>query len=138
MSPVRFWVQPPFLYLRQSNRLAFFVFSPEIYPQKPPHAVSGKLSSTPKPCKVAHLLRFFGNPLCHPRNLTQCVTYYKSTRVYYNIPASFSQAAIHTSRDANCQFANYLMNNILKKKINCDILHRRILKENVIKIRKSQ
>ena len=39
---------------------------------------------------------------CHPRNLTQCITYYKSTCVYYNIPASFSQAAIHTSRDANC------------------------------------
>ena len=37
----------------------FFVFSPTIYPQKPPHRVSGKLSATPKPCKTAQLLRFF-------------------------------------------------------------------------------
>ena len=79
----------------------FFVFSPTTYPQKPPHAVSGKLSSTPKQCKVAQLLRFFGKPLCHLRFLTQCVTYYKSTLVYYNIPGSFSQAAIHTRRDSN-------------------------------------
>ena len=79
----------------------FFVFFLKIYPQKQPGGVSGKLSSTPKPCKVAHLLRFFGNSLCHTRNLTQHVTYYKSTRVYHNIPASFSQAAIHTCRDAN-------------------------------------
>ena len=80
----------------------FFVFSPKNYPQKPPCPVSGKLSSTPKQYKVAHLLRFFGKYLCHLRFLTQCVTYYKSTLVYYNIPGSFSQAAIHTRRDANC------------------------------------
>ena len=79
----------------------FFVFSPTTYPQKQPDGVSGKLSATPKPCKTAQLLRFFGNLLCHPRNLTQCVTYYKSTHVYYNIPASFSQAAIRTRRDSN-------------------------------------
>ena len=80
----------------------FFIFSPTIYPQKPPCPVSGKLSSTPKPCKVAHLLRFFGKHLClHRRSfmrrrvtsdfLTQCVTYYKSTLVYYTIPTFFSK-----------------------------------------------
>ena len=42
----------------------FFVFSSTNYPQKPPYEVSGKLSSTPKSCKVAHLLRFFGKSLC--------------------------------------------------------------------------
>ena len=43
----------------------FFVFSPEICPQKQPDGVSGKLSATPKQYKVAHLLRFFGKYLCH-------------------------------------------------------------------------
>ena len=92
---------PPFLYLRQSNRLAFLFSPPTIYPQKPLCGMSGKLSSTPKQYKVAQLLRFFGKYLCHLRFLTQCVNYYKSTPVYCNIPTSFSQAAIHTSRDAN-------------------------------------
>ena len=84
------------------NPTGFFVFSPTNYPQKPPCGVSGKLSSTPKPCKTAQLLRFFGKHLCYPRNLTQHVTYYKSKRVYYNIPSSFFQAAIYTRRDSNC------------------------------------
>ena len=92
---------PPFLYPRQSNRLAFLFSPPKIYPQKPPCVVSGKLSSTPKPRKVAHLLRFFGKYLFHLRFLTQRVIYCKSTLVYYNIPSSFFQAVIHTSRDAN-------------------------------------
>ena len=52
----------------------FFVFSPTNYPQKPLCSVSGKLSSTPKQYKVAHLLRFFWKYLCHPRFLTQRVT----------------------------------------------------------------
>ena len=87
----------------------FFVFSPKNYPQKTPGGVSGKLSSTPKQYKVAHLLRFFGKYLCHLRFLTQCITYYKSTLVYYNISTSFSQAAIHTRRDSNCSlFTNDL------------------------------
>ena len=42
----------------------FFVFSPKNYPQKPPLAVSGKLSATPKADKTAQLLRFFENDLC--------------------------------------------------------------------------
>ena len=79
----------------------FFVFSPKTYPQKQPCGVSGKLSSTPKQYKVAHLLRFFGKYLCHPRFLTQYITYYKSTRVYYNIFYILSRPTIHTSRDAN-------------------------------------
>ena len=41
----------------------FFVFSPKTYPQKQPGGVSGKLSSTPKQYKVAHLLRFSGRYL---------------------------------------------------------------------------
>ena len=45
----------------------FFVFSPKVYPQKPPHAVSGKLSATPNPWKTAQLLRFFENYLCQLR-----------------------------------------------------------------------
>ena len=93
---------PPFLYLRQSNRLDFSFF-PQFYPQKPPCGVSGKLSSTPKTYKTAHLLRFFGKHLCHHQNLTQHVTYYKSKRVYYNIPGVLLQAAIHTRRDSNCR-----------------------------------
>ena len=87
--------------------MAFLFSPPTNYPQKPPLAVSGKLSATLNPGKVAQMLRFFGKPLCHTRNLTQCVTYYKSKRVYYNIPSSFSQAAIHTSRDSNCGLKNY-------------------------------
>ena len=79
----------------------FFVFSPEICPQKQSGGVSGKLSATPKADKTAQLLRFFENYLCQLRFLTQCVTYYKSTLVYYNIPDSFFQATIHTSRDTN-------------------------------------
>ena len=111
---------PPFLYPRQSNRLAFLFSPPKIYPQKPPCVVSGKLSSTPKPRKVAHLLRFFGKPLCHPRFLTQCVTYYKSTLVYYNIFAILYQAAIHTRRDANCGLFWILINQ-KDLKIICDV-----------------
>ena len=38
-------------------------FSPKTYPQKQPGGVSGKLSSTPKQYKVAHLLRFSGRYL---------------------------------------------------------------------------
>ncbi len=85
------------------NPTGFFVFSPKNYPQKPPCGVSGKLSATQKTGKVAHLLRFFGKYLCHLRFLTQYVTYYKSTLVYYNIPGSFSQAAIHTENLNNQQ-----------------------------------
>ena len=79
----------------------FFVFSPKEYPQKPPCGVSGMLSATPNSCKVVLLLRFFGKYLCHLRFLTQYVTYYKSTLIYYTIPGILFQAAIHTSRDAN-------------------------------------
>ena len=79
----------------------FFVFFPKNYPQKPPLAVSGKLSATPKQYKTAQLLKFFGKHLCHSRFLTQCVTYYKSTLVYYNIFAILYQATIHASRDSN-------------------------------------
>ena len=79
----------------------FFVFSPKTYPQKQLCEVSGKLSSTPKMRKTAHLLRFFGKHLCHLRFLTQCLIYCKSTRLYYNIFAILYQAAIHTRRDAN-------------------------------------
>ena len=87
------------IYASQTDWL--FVFSPKVYPQKPPCGVSGKLSSIPKPYKTAQLLRFFGKPLCHLRFLTQCVTYYKSTLIYYTIPGILFQAAIHTRRDTN-------------------------------------
>ena len=40
---------------------------------------------------IKRKLRFFGKLLCHPRFLTQCVNYYKSTLVYYNIPVVFSK-----------------------------------------------
>ena len=89
------------LYLRQSNRLAFLFSPPRITLKNRPAECPESYRPHPKQYKGAHLLRFFGNPLCHPRNLTQCVTYYKSTLVYYNIPGSFSQAAIHTRRDSN-------------------------------------
>ena len=45
----------------------FFVFSPKDYPQKTPCGVSGRISATPNPGKVAHLLRFFENYLCQLR-----------------------------------------------------------------------
>ena len=41
--------------------------------------MSGKLSSTPKSCKVDQLLRFFEKYLCPLLFLTQYITYYKST-----------------------------------------------------------
>ena len=78
-------------------------FFQKIYPQKQLCGVSGKLSSTPKQYKVAHLLRFFGKPLCQLRFQTQCVTYCKSTLVCYNISGILFQAAIHTRCDANCR-----------------------------------
>ena len=80
----------------------FFVFSPKTYPQKPSYVVSGKLSSTPKPYKTAHQLRFLGRYLCHLRFLTQSVTHCQSRLVYYNIFGILLQAVIHTRRDSNC------------------------------------
>ena len=52
---------------QQSAVLNRAFFSPTNYPQKPPHAVSVKLSSTPKTYKTAHLLKFFGKMLCQLR-----------------------------------------------------------------------
>ena len=99
----------------------FFVFCPTNYPKKPPCGVSGKLSSTPKQYKVAHLLRFFGKYLCHLRFLTQCVTYYKSTLVYYNIFAILYQAAIHTRRDSNRSL--FIIYMFINWRILCTIAH---------------